>query len=148
MVGELFAGLSALKAAFDMSQTLSNIHDVTTRDRAVIELQKEILSAQAAQIGLVERVRELEKEVAGFETWDAEKQRYELKSLGWGAFAYMLKPAERGIRPPHWVCANCYEQRHVAIIEFIMAPNQGHRWRCPSCKNDIMPSTGAVEWLD
>jgi rubrerythrin len=147
MVGELFAGLSALKAALDMSQTLSNIHDVTTRDRAIIELQKEILSAQAAQIGLIERVGELEKEVANFETRAAEKQRYELKDLEWGAFAHMLKPAERGISPPHWVCTNCYEHRHIATLQHPMVQGRAQVWKCPSCNSEITPGT-TLRWID
>jgi hypothetical protein len=31
MVGELFAGLGAIKTAFDMAQALEKIHDVGTR---------------------------------------------------------------------------------------------------------------------
>jgi hypothetical protein len=140
-VAEAFAALSSFKSMLDMAKGLKDISDAATRNAVAIEIQEKILSAQAAQMGLVERVSELEKEVAGFETWDAEKQRYELKNVGYTAFAYMLKPAERGVCPPHWVCAHCYEQRHIQIIQFIMAPqNQGQRCRCPSCKNDIMPS--------
>ena len=52
MVGEAIAGLSAVKTAFDMAKALQNIHDTVARDRAVIELQKEILSAQVAQAAL------------------------------------------------------------------------------------------------
>jgi hypothetical protein len=84
MVGEVFAGLSALKTAFDVSQGLQKIHDAVARDRAVIELQKEILIAQAAQQALIERVRTLEAEIADFKTWESEKQRYELKDIGEG----------------------------------------------------------------
>jgi hypothetical protein len=147
MVGEVFAGLSAIKAAFDVSKTLADIHDVATRDRAVIELQKEILSAQAAQIDLVERVRELEKEVTGFETWDAEKQRYELKNVGYSAFAYMLKPEERGVSPPHFVCTNCYEHKHIAIIQYIRVQGVGPTWQCPGCENRIDPGVNSVKWI-
>ena len=35
---EVYAGLSAIKSAFDMTKGLKDIHDVTLRDRAVIEL--------------------------------------------------------------------------------------------------------------
>jgi hypothetical protein len=69
MVGEALAGLSAIKTAFDMAQGLQKIHDAVARDRAIIELQKEILAAQAAQSALIETVGDLKKRVAELETW-------------------------------------------------------------------------------
>ena len=74
MVAEVFAGLGALKTAFDIAKGLKDIDDAARRNAAVIELQERILSAQQSQSALVERVHDLEKEVAGFEQWEAEKR--------------------------------------------------------------------------
>jgi rubrerythrin len=148
MVGEAFAGLSAIKAAFDLAKGLKNISDATTRNAVAIELQEKILAAQAAQSGLVERVRELEKEVAHLETWEGEKLRYDLKNVGFSAYAYMLKPTERGVTPPHWVCTNCYEHKHIAIMQYGRIAKVGSVWRCPSCKNEIDPGVATAKWLD
>jgi uncharacterized protein YlxW (UPF0749 family) len=82
MAGEVFAGSSALKSALDIAKGLKDIADATARNAAVIELQEQILSAQAAQFTLLERISGLEKEVASLKTWEADKQRYELKDLG------------------------------------------------------------------
>jgi len=148
MVGEVFAGLGALKTALDIAKGIKDIDDATRRNAAVIELQEKILAAREAQSALLERVDELKKEVASFEKWDREKQRYELKNVGWGAFAYMLKKEERGIRPPHWVCTNCFEHKHVVTLQLIMETRQGQEWTCPSCKNTIEPGKAAVSWPD
>jgi hypothetical protein len=78
MVSEVFAGLSSIKAAFDIAKGLKNIDDATRRNAAIIELQEKILSAQAAQAELIEAIGELKSRVAELEAWDAEKQRYEL----------------------------------------------------------------------
>jgi hypothetical protein len=118
MVGEIFAGVSAFKAMFDMAKGLKDINDATIRNGAIIELQEQILAAQQAQTTLLERIDALEKEAARFEAWDTEKNRYELKDLGYGALAYMLKPDARSSEPPHWVCAHCYENRRIFIIQF------------------------------
>lgn len=126
---------------------MKDIDDAVRRNSAVIELQEKILAAREAQSGLLDRVSELEEEVASFKTWEREKQRYELKGLGWGAFAYMLKPSERGTEPPHWACTNCYENNHKALVQNIMKLGQGQVWTCPSCKNTIKPS-GAPTWID
>jgi hypothetical protein len=153
MVAEAFAAVSALKAAFDIAKTLKDMNDAVARNAAVIELQGQILAAQEAQSTLTERIRELEKEVVGFKAWEAEEQRYELKSLGWGAFAQVLKPEVRGGKPPHWVCTNCYSQRRISIIQNAMIRGVGMRWHCPACKTETTPSqdmyaAGMPKWPD
>jgi uncharacterized protein YlxW (UPF0749 family) len=64
MVAEVFAGLGALKTAFDIAKGLKDIDDTTRRNTAVIDLQEKILSAQQSQASLVESISNLEKEVA------------------------------------------------------------------------------------
>ena len=154
MVGEVFAGFSAAKAAFDIAKGLKDLDDRTHRNAAVIELQEQILAAQAEQAAAIERIRDLEKQVADFETWDAEKKRYELKNVGYACFAYMLKPEARGSEPPHFVCANCYNQRRISIIQRGF-PQPGGRagFFCPPCKTEIRPGNeafadGQIRWID
>ena len=147
MVAEVIAGLGAFKTMFDMAKALKDINDAAIRNGAVIELQEQILSAQAAQSTLVDRVRELEEKVAGFETWDAEKKQYELKQIGYGTFARMLKSGMRGSEPPHWACDNCYQKHMISIIQF-MPPLQGRKaWCCPSCKT-AYDLHEPPKWLD
>jgi putative ABC transport system substrate-binding protein len=45
VVAEALASFNAVKTAFDMARALKDIHDATERDRAVIDLQREILAA-------------------------------------------------------------------------------------------------------
>jgi rubrerythrin len=148
VVAETFAGLGALKTAFDIAKGLKDIDDTVRRNAAVIELQEKILAAREAQSALLDRVSELEEKVAKFETWNTEKQKYELKDLGGGASAYMLKPDARGAEPPTWVCTNCYEHNHKATLQCIIHPREGQIWICPSCKNKINPSDYTVKWID
>ena len=74
MAAELITGLGIFKSLFDMAKGLKDVNDATIRNGAIIELQETILSAQEQQAALVEHIRELEKEVARFETWETEKQ--------------------------------------------------------------------------
>ena len=148
MVAEIYAGLGAVKAAFDIAKGLKDIHDVTLRNAAVIELQEKILAAQVEQSSLIERIRELEKEMAEFERWDTEKQRYELKDVGFSCFAYMLQPEARGSEPPHFVCTNCFNKCEISLIQ-----RAGFTYHCPRCNTTIMvaPNTfadGKIRWLD
>ena len=128
MVGEIFAGLGALKSALDIAKGLKEIDDVTRRNAAVIELQEKILSAQSAQVSLVERVRELEKEELKFalKHGDIEKQRYQLTDVGDGTFAYALQQSVSGSEPLHYICANCYEQSKKLILHHMQMGGGGH----------------------
>jgi hypothetical protein len=148
MVAEIYASLGAVKAAFDIAKGLKDINDGAIRNTAIIELQEKILSAQIAQSTLIDRIRELEKEVADFETWDAKKDKYELKSVPRGGFAYMLKPDARGAEPPHWLCTHCFEGRKRSIMQRL--PSHATRdniFKCPACPASFL-AYGSPAWLD
>ena len=136
MVGEVFAGISALKTAFDIAKTIKDTNDVTIRQAIAIELQEKIFSAQQAQALLIEEVNSLKAEIAGFETWDAEKQRYELKPIGTqGVFAYSLKPEHENGEPPHWICPDCYQDRKKSILQTVIkTPGMARVAICQRCK--------------
>lgn len=148
VAAEIISGISGLKAAFDLAQGLKNIDDAVRRNAAVIELSEKILAAREAQSILLDRVGALEKEVASFETWDAEKERYELKNIGSAGVAYMLKPNARGTEPPHWLCPNCYAQRKKAFYQPTGASIQRLTvYKCQGCQGNISIG-GEPKWLD
>lgn len=152
MVGEALAGLSAFKAMFDMAKALKDINDAAIRNGAVIELQEKILAAREAQSTLLERIHELEEKVASFEKWETEKDRYELKDVGWGGLAYMLKPDARGSKPPHLVCTNCYGNRRIEIVQ-TTPTKDGLVLMCPACQAKFtagpeLYSDTKMRWLD
>jgi hypothetical protein len=135
MAGELLAGLSAFKAMLDLAKGLKDINDSTARNAVAIELQEKILAAHAQQAALVEKVGELEKVVARFETWEREKQRYRLKELVPGLFAYALKRTETNGEPAHALCANCYERGVKSILQDNKKSSIfDHALECPFCK--------------
>jgi hypothetical protein len=107
MVAEVFAGLGALKTAFDIAKGLKDIDDAARRNAAVIELQEKILSAQQSQSALIETVGNLENEVARLKAWEADKARYQLTEIGPGMVAFSIKEGMRNGEPFHRICANC-----------------------------------------
>jgi hypothetical protein len=119
LVGEVIAGLSAIKTALDMVKGLKDIDDATRRNAAIIELQEKILSAQEAQFALTEKVRDLEKEAVDLKTWhQEEKKKYDLKSVARGSYAYVRKEGMEPPEPPHWLCTNCYENGKKSILQY------------------------------
>ena len=144
MGGGIIASLGAFKTMFDMAKALKDMNDAAIRNGAVIELQKEILTAQAAQSDLVEYVRQLEEEVTSFEDWNIQKIRYELKNTPGGGLAWFLKEEEQGSETPHKICTKCYEERKRSILQpkgrtgpavHLSIPTKLY---CPACKSEIL----------
>jgi hypothetical protein len=139
MVAEVFAGIGAFETLFDTARSLRDMNDAVVRSAAVIELQEQILSARAQQIELIERVRELEREVAQFKTWETEKQRYKLKDFGQHTFAYELKPETANDEPEHLICPQCYQIGRKSILQFEGRHNLSKlaMYRCYSCRTQL-----------
>lgn len=145
-MGSIGAALGSLKAAGEIAKSLIDLHDATKINSKVIELQSVILSAQsgaldaqAAQRTLLDRIGELEEEMARMEAWDAEKQKYELAERvpGESIFAYRLKEDTKGTEPPHWICATCYERGTKSILQKQPAVGRRTGHHCPACKTTL-----------
>ena len=121
-MGSIAAAIGSLKTASDLAKAFIGVRDSTVIQGKVIELQSAILAAQSSalaaqseQFTLLNKVLQLEEEVAKARAWDAEKQKYELKRIYPGIVAYALKPETGGAEPRHWLCPN-YETRSVLSV--------------------------------
>ena len=106
-----------LKTAADIAKGFLQLQSLAEVQGKVIDLQSAILAAQSSalaaqseQSSMIQLVRELEKEVAGIEAWEGEKQRYQLIAPWPGFFVYALKETSKGTEPPHWICEHCYQE--------------------------------------
>jgi hypothetical protein len=136
MVAEVLAGVSALKNALDIAKAIKGMSDAAAINAAVIELQDQILAAQTNQLELLDQRRALEGKLIGLETWNAEKQRYELKTLRDGApvFAYALKDVMAAGEPPHFICPDCYQRAVKSILNQVTrAPGMCRVQICQTC---------------
>jgi hypothetical protein len=109
------------------------------------ELQREILSAQSSalaanesQMALLKRIDDLEKKLTDLKTWDAEKEKYELKGVGRGALAYGLKEQAGASEPEHFLCPNCYHDSQKSILQRVtLDVGRVELLRCLRCKAEI-----------
>jgi hypothetical protein len=147
------AALSSLKAAKDIAQAMIGLRDAAAFQEKQIEFQSKLLdannaafAAQEERSAMLERISELEKEVTRLEAWEAEKQRYELKPLAAGSFAYTLKTEAQGTEPPHHICTRCYEHQQKSILQKVETSLAGThmrippKYRCPECKSEFVAS--------
>jgi|tagenome__1003787_1003787.scaffolds.fasta_scaffold20925682_2 hypothetical protein len=116
MAAELIAGAGALTSAISIAKSLVDLRDEVKRLEHVSELLRKLTAAHEAQSALINRVRELEDENVKLKDWEAEKQKYELKQLPSGAYALEAKEAERGGKPPHYLCVDCCDNGKRAIL--------------------------------
>jgi hypothetical protein len=139
VAAEVYAGLSAIKTAFDIAKGLKDIDDATRRNAAVIELQEKILAAQSTQASLVELADDLKRRVAHLEAWDADKERYKLTDIGGGLLAYALKAGmEKNGEPSHYLCAQCYSDKVKSILQpEARFPGRCSVLACHRCGSDL-----------
>jgi hypothetical protein len=105
-VAEIAAAVTGLRSALDITKAMVGLHNAEAFRAKSIELQTVILEsldkaieAREAYSTQLDRIRALEAEIAQLKNWDVEKQNYELKPIGNGSVAYMLKPTN--VAPSH-----------------------------------------------
>lgn len=138
--------VDSLKAARDIAKTAIGLRDAALLQEKVIELndaiiaaQSSALDAQADQLTLTKRVEDLERQIADMEKWEAEKDRYELAEFSTGALAFKLKESEREGTPAHYICANCFNEGHPAILQKeTRQPYHTEFMICQRCRSEIV----------
>jgi hypothetical protein len=146
-VATISAGLQSLKAAFEIGKTVLNLGlSVQVQDR-IREMNAKILAAQENaiasrdyQFALLKQIGDLEKAIAELEAWDAEAETYQLTDVRpkgnvmGSAFAYAPKEGTHPTEPSHFICANCYQDRHKSILqEQFLYPGGCDALICPRC---------------
>jgi hypothetical protein len=134
MIGEIISGYKGFTALLDTAKRVKDISDAATRQTITYELTAEILKAQEAQAALIQQVSSLKQDLMRFETWEAEKQRYELVDVKEGVFVYRLKAGVEPPEPPHDICASCYQQRKKSVLQNQhWQPFRAHVMVCNEC---------------
>ena len=148
--------IGALKSAGTLAISLSKLHTMAEVQAKAIELQQVLLSAQSSaieaqsqQFALLEDKRMLEEELTEVKAWNTEKDNYKLEAIQTGAgqgheaFVYSYKEGMDEPKPAHKVCANCYHDRHISILQSeIRFPGRAHILTCHRCNSDIYTSGG------
>ena len=140
--------IQSLNAATQISKALLGIRDAALIREKVVELNGEIISAQSSalaaqtdQFALLDRIRQLEKQVTDLEAWNAEAQTYELKDISnegmSGNLAYAPKAGTHTSEPPHLLCANCYEEGHKSFLQTELRLGGSDVRACHRCGSDL-----------
>ena len=124
MVAEFSAALTSVKAALDIVNGLNNLRReadiksaIADLTNALMDAQLKTLDAYQQQTTLLDRMRELEGEIATFEKWDTEVERYELSDIGNGVVTFVLKEEAESGEISHKLCPDCFEQRTKSYLQ-------------------------------
>ena len=140
--------IDGLKAAHEIAKSAMNLRDNAQFQSKVIELngaiiaaQSSALDAQADQIGLAQRVEELEQMMANMREWKSTRKRYELVEIVKGVFAYKLKATELDGSPAHFVCQCCFHDEHLAVLQReTRNPGRAKYLVCQRCGAELVTS--------
>lgn len=146
------AAIASLKAAFDLSKAIVDVGGAVKVQAQVFDLQREILAAQSsamgaqqAQSGLLAQIEDLRGEITALKDWGRDAERYELKAIDTGAFAYMPKHGLENGEPPHWLCTNCFAKRQKSFLQSrgqntTVSGGRGMhaKWGCNACRAEVM----------
>ncbi|MBR0722062.1 hypothetical protein JQ612_07845 [Bradyrhizobium manausense] len=154
--GEIAAAVTGIRAALDITKAMVGLRDAEAFRAKSIELQGVVLDAfekaieaREAYSVQADRIRALETEVADLKTWDAEKQKYELKPIGQASMARILKPDARGTEHPHWLCPNCFERGKKTLLHNSNRIERGHLLvACNECKLTLPVNRDVTDWAD
>ena len=133
----------SLKTASDIAKGFLHLQSMAEVQGKVIDLQSAILeaqsnalAAQSEQSSMIQRVRDLEEEIAHMKAWEEEKKRYQLVKPWPGAtfVLYALKESCKGAEPPHWICAKCYDDGSRTHLQPSYGINNYWLLVCPTCK--------------
>ena len=134
--------VSTLQSAYSLAKGIADLNEAHAIKVQIGELQAQILSAQESALrsqereaALARQVDELEQRIAQLETWNAEKQRYQLTDFGEETFAYLLKPDMSEGEPTHRLCANCFEKRQKSILQYAHEDRGQDVYHCLNCDN-------------
>ena len=142
---------TSIGTLMDIAKAMKGVHDATLLDNKVFELQRAMLETQQSVFAaneerteLIERIRELEKEISGLKQWEAEKEKYKLEIVdATGVYAYARKPNPTDVEPHLFICANCYQAGRKSLLQATSHTAMGKRVHvCPNCKAEI--AFGAV----
>ncbi|WP_167406910.1 hypothetical protein [Bradyrhizobium forestalis] len=127
---------------------MKDLRDWSLVQAEVIELQGTILEAPSGlfaaneeRAALIEKVRELEERLAAAEAWETKKLRYKMVDVGGGARAYMPKAEMSGGEPPHYICANYFQQGKISVLDHY-SMHAGHVLKCPTCEAHNLIKSG------
>jgi hypothetical protein len=133
---EIAAFATAVSHAINIAKAIVETHDEMKLRDLKLEFTTSLLDVTQKQLALAESYQahldaneKLKKQLAAYERWEQESQRYQLHQPSPGIFVYALKPDHAAGQPPHWICAACYNEGKKTLLQ--RESRDSDAWTCP-----------------
>ena len=108
----------------DMAKGIAALKTEAEVNQAIIDIQRTLLDAQGAAFADRELIAKLsneklalEKKMAAFDDWAAEKKRYRLAKSNVGTFTYELRPEFAEGEVVHHLCVTCFDNGRKSVLQ-------------------------------
>jgi hypothetical protein len=124
MFAETTAVIGALKTMRDLVSGMKDSAEKRHLAAAVEDMQAKFISLQGTIIETREALataqelaRAAEQKAMDAEDWTRQAERYVLKEITPGLFAYSLKPGMEQGEPQHTLCATCFSNHKKSFLQ-------------------------------
>jgi hypothetical protein len=142
MIAEIQAGYESAKTLFEVAKGALTLKNEAAINGAILDIQrlaldtqKSLFDANEAYAARLKEIEKLKEQLAALTAWSVDADRYELRRFQPGTLTYVLKVGAQGGEPPHYLCANCYENQRRSILQATSYRElQCRVHRCNCCK--------------
>lgn len=144
MIAEIGVSLTVLKEAFGFLKVIQDAKSDAEIQQATFDLRDRLSTLQMQNINLEElinsyreKVVKLEKEKANRDGFESKSKNYVPYKMESGTFTYISKfPVEDDI-PEHYLCANCYQDSIISILQPRGRNGLYFESYCPKCSAEF-----------
>ncbi|MBC0853850.1 hypothetical protein [Pantoea stewartii] len=144
---DFMSGVAAAKQALELLKVIKESRDESVIRKAAGDLSEKITDLQmlnAELSGLYQSEREvtvkLREENAKIEMFAVKSENYELHTTEGGSTVYRSKTSSDEVVNPHYLCAHCYSNKIISILQPSTVTIQSAGFYvhyCPQCKNEF-----------
>lgn len=130
-LGSLNALIGTAKGAGSLATELFGIQ------RQLYDARGECLRLQDDNTALKARIVELEASLRREDAFDREQEKFQLKEVGPRSFAYAFKESAGGEECSHLLCAPCFQDRKMSILQLGVREFNVDTLKCPRCGTEV-----------
>lgn len=124
MLEYLPSAISSLRAAKDIITTIQELRDfdkimiaTTELKERLIETIDGVLAGREQLLALQTKISDLEKECNRLKDWSAEKEKYSLRQITSGNFAYIENDFKGKLKDARKLCCNCFDKTIKSTLQ-------------------------------
>jgi len=106
-----------------------NPNELIQIQQYILNLQQRISELENINTQQTKEIIKLQSQIAEYNRWEEEKQKYEIKEISKGTFVYCLKETTQ------LFCPKCFNEDKVPIHLKPPIIRLSGRLECPKCKN-------------